>query len=126
MIVELQGTHLALTDDRYSFVMDELAPCCQLLKRAGCPPIHVGVSLEKSVEHAPQTRRGRRLYRAAASITTSNGVVRATGDADELRQAVTQMRRRLAVDVRALCESGGRDREPKTQRRSDVRSPVAR
>ena len=126
MIVQLMGTHLELTDERYAFVMDELESCFQLMKRMGCGPIHVDVELEKRVEHAPQTRRGQRLYRAGVEVTVPDGVIRVEGGADDLQQAVLRMKERLAEKVRSRQETGDRTRQPKTRNRSEKSLQVAR
>lgn len=104
MVVQVQGIHLDLTDDRFSLVMDELEGCFRLLKRLGYHPFRVDVELEKTVRRAPQTRRGERLYRTEVEVGVSGRSLRAEGTADDFPQAIVRMAARLAHEIQAWNE----------------------
>ena len=116
MIVQLKGVHLRLTDERYDLVMDHLGAGLEVLTDQGSRPLQVDVELEKTVQRAPQTRRGERLYRAAAEVLTPGGQIRVRGMGDDLRQAIGRMGRQL--------EEKGRP-ELRGTRRPDLTTRVA-
>jgi len=95
MIVQLRGVHLRLTDERYALVMDHLEGGLQALSDRGGRPLQVDVELEKTVQRAPQTRRGERMYRVEAEVLTPGGRIRVRETADDLRRAIARMGRRL-------------------------------
>jgi ribosome-associated translation inhibitor RaiA len=95
MIVQLRGVHLRLTDERYALVMDHLEDGLQALSDRGDRPLQVDVELEKTVQRAPQTRRGERMYRVEAEVLTPGGQIRVRETADDLRRAIAWMGRRL-------------------------------
>ena len=100
MIVQVQTRHLPLPDERFSFVMDQLEEPLQALKQLGQQPLQVTVTLEKTVQHAPQKRRGERQYRADVTVDTSRGTARAAGQADAVQQAIVCMTHRLMERTR--------------------------
>ncbi|HKL88867.1 MAG TPA: hypothetical protein VJ884_07660 [Salinibacter sp.] len=114
MIVQLRGVHLRLTDERYDFVMDHLEDGLQVLTDQGNRPLQIDVELEKTVQRAPQTRRGERRYRVEADVYTLGRQIRVRETADNLRQAIARMGRRLEEKG---CSELGRMRrtEPATR-----------
>lgn len=117
MTIQVQTLHLSLPDDRFAFVVDQLGDGLQLLKRLGQRPSQVDVTLEKTVQRAPQTRRGERLYRATVVVAVPGGSIRADGQADDLRQAIVQMGHWL---VDAVCTRRGEWMEQSRLRKGTV------
>ena len=94
MIVQVRSLHLPLPDERFVFVMDQLADLIQALARREQRPLQVDVVLE-AVQRAPQGRRGEPLYRAAVAVDISTDTLRAQGRAHEVQEAIVRMAHRL-------------------------------
>jgi len=101
MIVQLRGVHLRLTDERYDLVMDHLEDGLQVLTEQGNRPLQIDVELEKTVQRAPQTRRGDRRYRVEVEVITPGRQIRVEETADNLRQAIARMGQRLEEQGRS-------------------------
>ncbi|HLT46810.1 MAG TPA: ribosome-associated translation inhibitor RaiA [Rubricoccaceae bacterium] len=99
MIVSLKGTRLTLTSGIRRLVEDKLADAFRAFGDTDLAP----VTVEVEVEHT--TRRYRDLasarpYRAEATVHVPGATLRAEGSADDLEQAIVEMKHTLTRQIR--------------------------
>ena len=99
MNVSIQGTHLILTDDIRRLVEEKLADALRPLGDTDLDPIHVAIELEHRSGHYDENADVL-AYRAEATVTGYGSTFRAEGSADELMQAVVEMKHKLTRQLR--------------------------
>jgi ribosomal subunit interface protein len=104
MNTTFQATNLSLTDDLRSYVEEKLADCLRPLQDMNLDPVSVDVELERTTFRHPHEREDQRRFRAEANVTVPGRLIRAEGSADDLRQAVVQMKHVLTRDLRRWHE----------------------
>lgn len=104
MTITFQATNLTLTDDLRTYVEQKLADCLRPLKDMDLDPVSVDVELERTTFRHPHERKDQRRFRAEANVTVPGRLIRAEGAADDLRQAVVQMKHVLTRDLRRWHE----------------------
>ncbi|NBC18116.1 MAG: ribosome-associated translation inhibitor RaiA [Bacteroidetes bacterium] len=105
MTITFQATNLSLTDDLRTYVEDKLADCLRPLQDMNLDPVSVDVELERTTFRHPHAREDQRRFRAEANVTVpGRRLIRAEGSADDLRQAIVQMKHVLTRDLRRWHE----------------------
>jgi len=104
MNITFQATNLSLTDDLRTYVEQKLADCLRPLQDMNLDPVSVDVELERTTFRHPHEREDQRRFRAEANVTVPGRLIRAEGSADDLRQAIVQMKHVLTRDLRRWHE----------------------
>ncbi|PEN14861.1 ribosomal subunit interface protein [Longibacter salinarum] len=100
MDVRLQGTNIDLTDDLRSLVSRTMDEACRPLGALNRDPVDIDVELEETTRRHPKELEDQRRYRAEANVSIPGRLIRAEGSADDLHQAITQMKHRLTREIR--------------------------
>lgn len=104
MDVRLQGTNLNLTDELRAFVDERMEDAYRALGAADRDPVHVAIELEKTTRRHPHELEDQRRYRAEANVTVPGRLIRAEGSADDIHQAIVEMKHRLTREIREWRE----------------------
>jgi ribosomal subunit interface protein len=104
MTITFQSTNLTLTDDLRIYVEQKLEDCLRPLRDMNLDPVTVAVELERTTFRHPRERENQRRFRAEANVTVPGRLIRAEGSADDVRQAVVQMKHVLTRDLRRWHE----------------------
>lgn len=104
MDVQMQGTNVELTDELRAFVEDKMDDAYRMLGAMNRDPVHVDLELEKTTRRHPHELEDQRRYRAEANLTVPGRLIRAEGSADDVRQAVVEMKHRLMREIREWRE----------------------
>lgn len=104
MDVRLQGTNLELTNELRTFVEEKMDDAYRMLGAADRDPVHVDIELEKTMRRHPHELEDQRRYRAEANVTVPGRLIRAEGSADDLHQAIVEMKHRLMREIREWRE----------------------
>lgn len=104
MNITFQATNLSLNDDLRTYVEKKLEDCLRPLQDMNLDPVSVDVELERTTLRHPHEREDQRRFRAEANVTVPGRLIRAEGSADDLRQAVVQMKHVLTRDLRRWHE----------------------
>lgn len=104
MNVQMQSTNMDLTDELREFVEAKMDDVYRALGAMDRTPIQVDLELEKTTRRHPHEREDERRYRAEANLTVPGRLIRAEGSADDIHEAVTEMKHRLTREVREWRE----------------------
>lgn len=104
MDVRIQGTNVDLTDELYAVVEEKLADCYRMLGSMDRAPVQVDVELEETTRRHPHELDDQRRYRAEANVTVPGRLIRAEGSADDMHQAIVEMKHRLSREIREWRE----------------------
>ena len=101
MNITLQGTNLDLNDTLRGYVDEKMNDAFRAFGDMDLEPVEVAIELEKTTRHH---RSGERLYRAEANVSVPGRMLRAEATADDMYQAITQLKHTLMHEIRSWRE----------------------